>query len=253
MAASPKNSWNDILEEIQSLRGPDSIRRRYLRALHEHTGRNVISYVSGWLQKGATGIQVNEFAITDADKNGFMSTVHRLDPSRGLDLLLHTPGGSIGATESIVDYLHSVFGTNLRVIVPQIAMSAGTLLALAARSIVMGKQSSLGPTDPQLNGAPAGAILDSLTAAYHDMTQNPGAASVWHPILARYTPHLIIEARQAIKWSQELATAWLERGMFHSDLGENPDAAKSVVEKIVSHLSTHNQTLSHDRHISLDR
>jgi ClpP class serine protease len=67
--------------------------------------------------------------ITDEDKNGFMMAVHKLDRTKGLDLFLHTPGGSISSTQSIVDYLHKMFGKNIRAIVPQIAMSAGTMIA----------------------------------------------------------------------------------------------------------------------------
>ena len=36
--------------------------------------------------------------VNDADKNGFMTAVHGLDRSKGLDLLLHTPGGGTAAT-----------------------------------------------------------------------------------------------------------------------------------------------------------
>jgi len=69
------------------------------------TGRNVIIYYSAWLQKPSiVGLQVN-----DADKNGFMTVIHELDRSKGLDLVLHTPGGETAATESLVDYLRSMF------------------------------------------------------------------------------------------------------------------------------------------------
>jgi ClpP class serine protease len=116
-------SWHQLLEEIK-IKGStyDVVRRDYLRKLQRITGRNVILYYSGWLQKqGVPGIQVN-----DADKNGFMTVIHGLDRSKGLDLILHTPGGETAATESIVDYLYSMFGTNIRAIVPQLAMSAGS-------------------------------------------------------------------------------------------------------------------------------
>ena len=73
---------------------------------------------------------------------------------RGLDLILHTPGGFPEAAESIVKYLRSKFSTNIRVIVPHLSMSAGTMIACAGKEIVMGKHSSLGPIDPQFNGIP---------------------------------------------------------------------------------------------------
>jgi ClpP class serine protease len=97
------------------------------------TDRNVIAYYSGWLQKGYLEQQgIRGFEVNDDDKNGFMATIHQLDRSKGLDLLLHTPGGDTAATESLVDYLRSMFGTDIRAIVPQLAMSAGTMIALPA-------------------------------------------------------------------------------------------------------------------------
>src|SRR5439155_11818059 len=125
--------------------------------LHEYTkGRNIIAYYSGWLQKphlgGEPGVDVG---INDADKNGFMACIHQMDRSKGLDLILHTPGGEMTATESLVDYLRAMFGTNIRALIPQLALSAGTMIACASKEIVMGKESSIGPIDPQLAGLPA--------------------------------------------------------------------------------------------------
>jgi ClpP class serine protease len=76
-----------------------------------------------------------------------------MDRSKGLDLILHTPGGDMAATESLVDYLRQMFGKDIRAIVPQIAMSGGTMIALAWKEILMGKHSNLGPIDPQFSGA----------------------------------------------------------------------------------------------------
>lgn len=122
-------SWDKVQGEIQAAGSTyDVIRRKYLWELHQLTGRNVIAYYSGWMEKemllsqGLVGVEVN-----DGDKNGFMATIHELDRSLGLDLILHTPGGDVAATESIVDYLRSMFSNDIRVIVPHMAMSAGTM------------------------------------------------------------------------------------------------------------------------------
>lgn len=141
--------WNEILKEVRSAGSPqDSVRRRYLGLLQQATGRNIIAYYSGWLQKrDAPGLDIN-----DEDKNGFMTAIHGMDRSLGLDLLLHTPGGETAATESLVDYLRAMFGTDIRAIVPQLAMSGGTMIACACREVIMGKQSSLGPIDPPVQG-----------------------------------------------------------------------------------------------------
>src|SRR5271166_1261288 len=103
-------NWNELLEETRAAGSThDLIRRRYLAVLAEYTGRNAIIYYSGWLQKSQ--LPHNVFLVNDDDKNGFMATIHELDRSKGLDLLLHTPGGETSATESLVDYLRSMFGT----------------------------------------------------------------------------------------------------------------------------------------------
>ena len=124
-------SWAEILSEVQTAH--DVARRKYLRQLSEVTGRNVIAYYAGWQQKsGPPGI----FSIQDSDMTGFMSAVNKLDRKKGLDLLLHTPGGEINATESIVNYLLYAFDGDVRAIIPHQAMSAGTIMALACREIV---------------------------------------------------------------------------------------------------------------------
>src|SRR5687767_11247113 len=96
-------SWNELLAETQSSGSLfDVIRRKYLARLHKITNRNVIVYYSAWLQRGQLATQgVTGFEINDSDKNGFMSTIHELDRAKGLDLILHTPGGEAAATESL--------------------------------------------------------------------------------------------------------------------------------------------------------
>src|ERR1700689_583936 len=123
-------SWAFVLDEIKNS-NPDTIRRNYLHKLFEYTNRNVIAYYSGFMSK--PGLQLLE--ITDEDMNGFMVAVHKLDRNLGLDLILHTPGGSIASTEAIVNYLHSIFGENMRAVIPQAAMSAGTMVACSCKEI----------------------------------------------------------------------------------------------------------------------
>ncbi len=81
--------------EIRKQSAHDKVRRKYLDQLFKETNRNVIAYYSGWLSSpGLDGVQ-----ITDEDKNGIMMAVHDLDRTLGLDLILHTPGGELNATE----------------------------------------------------------------------------------------------------------------------------------------------------------
>jgi ClpP class serine protease len=242
-------SGNQILNELRVKgSGHDIVRREYLEKLHKLTKRNVIAYYSGWLQKGGLQLQGIGFDINDSDKNGFMTTIHELDRSLGLDLILHTPGGSTSATESLVDYLRAMFGTNIRAIVPQLAMSAGTMIALSCESIMMGKHSSLGPIDPQIGGTAAHAILEEWDTAKADVKANANMAHPWHAILQKYSPTIIGECQKAIKWSESMTREWLNTCMFRDDVN-----AKENIKAILTGLGSHAITLAHDRHISLSR
>lgn len=128
-----------------------------------------------------------------------MLAIHKLDKSKGLDLILHTPGGDVAATESLVDYLYSIFGHDFRVIVPQISMSAGTMIALSSKEILMGKQSNLGPIDPQMGGLACQAVLDEFEQAKKDIRNNPHAAALWQVIIGKYHPTFLGSCQQAIE------------------------------------------------------
>lgn len=153
----------------------DIIRREYLKALHEKTQRNIIAYYSGWLSKPNTILNLD---IVDEDKNGFMMAIHNLDRTKGLDLIIHTPGGNIAATESIVDYLRRMFPDDIRAIIPQIAMSAGTMLACACNTILMAKHSNLGPIDPQFGPYPAHGVIQEFRRAYREIKRDPAKAAI---------------------------------------------------------------------------
>lgn len=245
-------SFGDIQKEIQKEKVPDTpydaVRRKYIRKLSKKTGRNTILYYSGWLQKPLRAI-TPLMMINDEDKNGFMSAVYGLDVSKGLDVILHTPGGDLAATESIIDYLTAVFGRNMRAIVPQLAMSAGTIIACACKEILMGKQSSLGPIDPQINGLPASGIVSEFYNANKEMNEDKSKTNVWDPVIGGYYPSLLDSCQKALSWSRELAQDYLSGSMFYDELKKNSTAANRQIESIMNLLTNQDITKSHDRHI----
>jgi ClpP class serine protease len=238
-------NWSETLIEINEELNTnnnkdalDTIRKKYLKKVSVKTGRNVICYYSGWIQKP----QNANVSINDKDKSAFMVNIHGMDRSKGLDLILHTPGGDIAATESIVDHLHSMFGNNIRTIVPQISMSAGTMIALSSKEIMLGNQSNLGPIDPQMGGIACEAVLEEFEQAKLDIKENPHSAALWQVIIAKYHPTFLGACRKAIDWSIELAEEWLERNMCKDD--------NLRVKKILSEFTDHSKNKSHARHIS---
>lgn len=243
------SNWNDVLNELAgSQKGPhDHYRLKALQRIHALTNRNILVYYSGWLQKShVNGI---DFGINDADKTGFMTCSHGLDRSKGLDVILHTPGGDVAATESLIEYLHSLYDGNIRVIVPQLAMSGGTLIALSSKEILMGRHSSLGPVDPQIGGMPAQGILEEFNLAADQIKADPNRIPLWQPIIAKYWPTLITSCQHAINWSDALLRQYLTACMF-KDLPEAERNAK--IDAVANLLGNQSISKSHSRHISQD-
>ena len=221
--------WNDILYEIRDTPPQfDYVRRRYLKKLSQYTKRNTICYYSSWLSKRSA----NNLDINDSDMTGFMNAIKDLDCSKGLDLILQTPGGDPAASEAIVNYLRTKFNKDIRAIVPQLAMSAGTMIACAAKEIVMGKQSSLGPIDPQFNGIPAYNIKLEFEEAKEDLLRDPRNAQYWMIKLQQYPAAFMKTALDAIALSGQLIEEWLGSCMFD----KSQEGDRKTIQKIVREI-----------------
>lgn len=252
-------NWGDVVQEIANLQAyhqnqaaahqalartaVDTTRRKYLKELHQHTGRNIIAYYSGFLSKPTA----DNLEINDEDKNGFMMAVHKLDRSKGLDLIMHTPGGSIGSTQSIVNYLHKMFGHNIRAIIPQIAMSAGTMIACSCKEIWLSKHSNLGPIDPHLDGKPAYGVIEEFKRAHKEVKADPSKIAIWQPIIGQYRPTFLSQCENAIKWSNKFVQKQLATVMFEGDRG-----AKEKAAKIVKKLADYSGNKTHSNHIHFE-
>ena len=244
--------WSDILAEIGSYNPPnyDAVRRKYLNLLHRITKRPVILYGAAWIQK--PNCNPSTISINDEDLQAFMEVTYGIE-GNDLDVILHSPGGSPEATEAIVKYLRSRF-SNIRVIVPHKAMSAGTLFSCCANSVVLGKHSFLGPTDPQFpittplgpRLVPAQAVLDQFERAKSECW-DPRKLAVWKPMLPQFGPAFLIQCENALKMTKELASSWLETYMFAND---EESQRKQKANQIADWLSDHKQFKSHGRHIS---
>lgn len=237
-------NWKEVLEEVSELnregnQALDVVRRKYLKNIFQYTKRNVIAYYSGWLQKPNSP----DVIVNDKDISGFMLNIHKTDRNKGLDLILHTPGGSLVATEALVTYLKSMFGKDIRAIVPQLSMSAGTMIAFSCKEIVLGKHSSLGPIDPQMGNMPCQAVLAEFERARNEIINNPKNAGLWQFIISKYHPTFLSSCKHAIDMSVQLVNDWLNDNMF-----ENENFKTS---KVIEHFSSHDNSKTHTRHISI--
>lgn len=212
-------AWNALLDQLRALPDDDARATWLSESIHselqsisqQRDGRNVLFYASAFLQKPQ--LPSSAIAISNEDINALMSVFYEMDWERGLTLLLHTPGGAINAAETIVAYIRSKFPTDFEVIVPTFAMSAGTMISLAADRIWMGRQSQLGPIDPQLlqgtRSHSAMAIVEQFEEARRDIQSNVELAHLWAPVLQSHGPALLREAQNALEYSERMVATWL--------------------------------------------
>lgn len=228
----------------------DTIRHRHLAELAKFTQRNVILYVSEFTGGGS---QSSAVSIIDEDIQGLMEVLHGLQGT-AVDLIIHSPGGSIEAAEAFVEYLRSKFD-DVRVVVPQLALSAATMIACSANIVVMGKHSYLGPIDPQIvlptplgqRMVPVQAITSQFDRAIEickDQTRKSEFAA-WFPMLAQYGPDLLVRCEAISDLSEQLVCEWLNKYMFNREANGSVSASK-----IAGWLGKHENFKTHGRHIT---
>ena len=103
------------------------------------------------------GIPIYKF-ISMEDSEEILRAIRTTPKDRPIDLILHTPGGLVLASEQIAMALKS-HKAKTTVIIPHYAMSGGSLISLAADEIIMDKHAVMGPVDPQIGKYPAASIL----------------------------------------------------------------------------------------------
>lgn len=243
-------SWDELITELDSLPSDQEktqwLKQKQAEALNLLSqirgDRNIIFYCSAFLQK--PHINQMDLQLTHEEINGFMSVMYQMDWSKGLTLVLHTPGGVTNAAETLVAYLNSKF-SEFEVIVPTYAMSAGTMISLASDRIVMGRQSQLGPIDPQmpLGGRPVSArsIVDQFERAKKEILNNVSVAHVWAPILQTIGPAILQEAQNALDYGERMVAEWLSHRMCHGD--------KAKADAIAGYFNAAFEHKSHGRRI----
>lgn len=128
------------------------------------------------------------------------------------------------------------------------AMSAGTMIACASKEILMGKESSLGPIDPQYRGVPAQGVEKEFLQALNETMQSPNKSLIWKEIIAQYRPTFVGECRNVVQLSSDLVTNWLTTGMLRHSKERGLKA-----KKIIDELLNHDASKVHDRHYDYEK
>ncbi|BAY44395.1 hypothetical protein SAMD00079811_19940 [Scytonema sp. HK-05] len=149
-----------LLSSLQPLWQKRQIEYRRVRSLQEFQQQRksrVILLIHRQESISFLGIPVSRY-ITIEDSEQILRAIRLTPPDVPIDLILHTPGGLVLATEQIARALIR-HPSKVTVFVPHYAMSGGTMLALASDEIVMDANAVLGPVDPQLGNFPAASII----------------------------------------------------------------------------------------------
>lgn len=246
---------HEITEEILKAKNTaqDTIRRKYLKNLSEYTERDTILYCTAYSTPQANGVPSPALSLIPDDLQGFMTAVHGLNNDK-LDIIIHSPGGTVEAAEQIINYLRSKY-QHIRAIIPQSAMSAATMLSCACDEIIMAKHSAIGPIDPQMtfptpNGtpftAPAHSLISEFEKAKQEIVSDPRTAPLWIPKLTTWPAGMLDICEKTIKLAKEKVTLWLESYMFKNDLDAHQKASS-----IAEWLGTYDNHLTHGRPIPI--
>ncbi|NPV57007.1 MAG: hypothetical protein HPY76_10120 [Anaerolineae bacterium] len=138
----------------------EASRVRLMRTIEMKRGSRVIAMIHRQESLSLLGFPMARY-IDIQDSEQVLRAIKLTDDQVPIDLILHTPGGLVLATEQIASAL-SRHPAKVTVFVPHYAMSGGTMLALAADEIMMDENAVLGPVDPQIGQYPAVSILNVL-------------------------------------------------------------------------------------------
>jgi membrane-bound ClpP family serine protease len=198
----------------------------------------------------------------------FRDQIERLrldgDTKDVLVVVLGTPGGSAETVEKLVDIIRYHY-KEVYFVVPDEAMSAGTILCMSGDRIYMDYSSSLGPIDPQIwNGkawVPAHGYLDEIDALREkakDKTITNAELLVWQAqdlaLLNECVQQTNLTVTLLKKWLVEYKFRdWTEHRANPEKLGKpvTLEEKKARAEEIAVELGTHSKWHSHGRRIGV--
>ncbi len=180
-----------------------------------------------------------------------------------LDLMIHSPGGSGVTAEKIVEMCRSYTTKEFRVIVPNMAKSAATIISLGADKIVMGYCSELGPIDAQkfinIGGITQQLSAQSFISARDNLIEKLNEAKAKGEEYIGYLqqlssstvePAFIEECKRELNFSIDLVKKWLPQYMLKL---KNPELTTEQLERkavtIAENLSSADVRFAHGRMI----
>lgn len=248
--------YAECLSKFKTFSDLTTERKRMLARISElRGGRDILVFAADLSAPAATPITIDYtdiLAVQDQLEN--MS-------GDGIDIVLETPGGLGEVVEDIVKLIHAKY-KSVGMIVPGYAKSAGTIFAMAGDEILMGRSSSLGPIDGQLQLASgkrfsADAFLEGFAKIKEEAENRKHLTPAYIPILQNISPGEIQKCENIQAFSRHLVTGWLVDYKFkfwnrHSDgrpvTGED---RRNRAEEVATSLCSQSKWLTHNRSIKI--
>jgi hypothetical protein len=182
---------------------------------------------------------------------------------KNLLVVLETDGGSIETTERIADVFRYHYKGDVSFLIPNFAMSAGTILVMSGDRILMDYYSVLGPIDPQVQSAD-GKMVPALgyLEKYNELIAKSDNGDLTQAELAflldKFDPADLHRLEQAREHSIDLLKRWLVEYKF-KNWTETRDRKKKVTpqmkvgraREIANKLNNTRLWRSHGRGLSL--
>jgi len=182
-----------------------------------------------------------EFAIESA--------IEKIKEQTSIDkliLLLNSPGGFVSSSYKIARALRSNY-KEIKVFVPHIAASGGTLMAITGNQIVMGMMSQLSPIDPHgVRGnqeVAAKNIIDgfaTITEFFKNISEDD-APYTYKVLAQKYNAETLDEAVASITLMQDYA------GEILMGSGYTEDKAKEIANELTLGYKTHGEVINFDK------
>lgn len=193
--------------------------------------------------------------IDDQDAVMIEEALHHLNiGSKGLILILNSPGGIGLAAERIINICRSYSHQKFEVLIPNMAKSAATMICFGSNLIHLSKTSELGPIDPQIaikegdniKRLSVHSIITSYEKLFNDAINANGRIEPYLQQLSQYDARDIEELRRETELSESIAVKYLKMGMM------NTLTEEEIKEKIKPFLSPL-ESKSHGRPIFIEQ
>jgi ATP-dependent protease ClpP protease subunit len=193
-------------------------------------------------------------SIEDSDADMLEGLLQKMDLSKGLALVINSPGGYGTAAERIINVCKSYSGTGeFWAIVTNRAKSAATMICLGASKIFMAPTSELGPIDPIFvctkdDGSRMRVSLYNLVKNYEkifgEAVKTTGHLEPYLQQLAHYDSREMKEFEHAVALAEDIAINSLQSCMMKGSQRED-------IKKRIGIFLTPETKLTHERAIYL--